>query len=316
MRLKSKQILYLSKLSNRWKLGVTAVFLYSVIAVSVQAFGAEIVEDKYPGLAAGMLKSAKLVEMSPGTLLLADGFEIPHSWIEETIDRLPPEARKQIEGSLFFLLEQEVTRKIIVRDAKIAGIPMDGRTEDQIIQSYLTEKVARITVSDAEARSFYDANKELVGGLPFDQVKGSIQGFLIQQKRQSAVSEYIKNLEGLKDIRINGRWVEKHYALAMDNPVDWAKRSGKPSMVEFGATGCIPCDRMQPILVKLRKKYPDRLNVVFVNVRENQILGARFGIRSIPVQVFYDRFGKEVFRHVGFFAEAEVNKQLKKMGFP
>jgi len=166
MRLKSKQILYLSKLSNRWKLGVTAVFLYSVIAVSVQA------------------------------------------------------------------------------------------------------------------------------------------------------SEYIKNLEGLKDIRINGRWVEKHYALAMDNPVDRAKRSGKPSMVEFGATGCIPCDRMQPILVKLRKKYPDRLNVVFVNVRENQILGARFGIRSIPVQVFYDRFGKEVFRHVGFFAEAEVNKQLKKMGFP
>ncbi len=102
----------------------------------------------------------------------------------------------------------------------------------------------------------------------------------------------------------------------MGNPVDRANKTGKPTMVEFGAVGCIPCDRMQPILEKLRKKCPSRLNVVFVNVRENQILGARFGIRSIPVQVFYDRFGKEVFRHVGFFAETEVNKQLKKMGLP
>ena len=71
---------------------------------------------------------------------------------------------------------------------------------------------------------------------------------------------------------------------------------------------------MQPILDKLRKTRGDRLNVVFVNVREDQLLGARFGIRSIPVQVFYDRAGKEVFRHIGFFAEAEVNKQLEKLG--
>jgi thioredoxin 1 len=90
--------------------------------------------------------------------------------------------------------------------------------------------------------------------------------------------------------------------------------SGKPTMVEFGATGCIPCDMMKPILDKLRKNYPDRLNVVFVHVRENQILGARFGIQSIPVQVFYDRNGEEVFRHVGFYAEADVLKQLVKLG--
>ena len=315
MRLKFNLVLYLSKLQNRWTLGVTAVFLYSVIAVSAQASGAVTVEEKYPGLAAGVLKSSQLVEMSSGALLSADGFEVTRTWIEETINRLPPETRKQMEGSLFFMLEQEATRKVIIRDAKIAGIPSDGRTEDQIIQSYLTGKVARITVSDEEAKSFYYANTQMVGGLPFDQVKESIQGFLIQQKRQDAIAEYIKTLEDLKDIRINARWVKKQYAVAMDNPVDRARRSGKPTMVEFGAVGCVPCDMMQPILDKLRKTCGDRLNVVFVNVRENKILGARFGIRSIPIQVFYDRTGKEVFRHVGFFAEAEVNKQLTKLAF-
>jgi thioredoxin 1 len=90
--------------------------------------------------------------------------------------------------------------------------------------------------------------------------------------------------------------------------------SGKPTMVEFGASGCIPCDMMQPILEKLRGRHGEKLNVVFVHVREEQILGARFGIRSIPVQVFFDRKGREVFRHEGFFPEAKVAEQLARLG--
>ena len=96
--------------------------------------------------------------------------------------------------------------------------------------------------------------------------------------------------------------------------VDKARLCGKPTMVEFGAAGCVPCDMMQPILDKLRKKFPDKLNVVFVHVGENQLLGARFGVRSIPVQVFYDQKGKEAFRHVGFFAEEKILKQLMELG--
>jgi hypothetical protein len=42
--------------------------------------------------------------------------------------------------------------------------------------------------------------------------------------------------------------------------------------------------------------------------------GSRYGIRSIPAQVFFDAGGKEVFRHMGFFAGQEVIQQLTKMG--
>jgi thioredoxin 1 len=108
--------------------------------------------------------------------------------------------------------------------------------------------------------------------------------------------------------------VKQQAASARDNPVDKARMSGKPTLIEFGAAGCVPCDMMQPILDKLRKKFPEKLNVVFVHVQENQLLGARFGIRSIPVQAFFDKNGEEVFRHVGFYAEEEVLKQLAKMG--
>ena len=299
---------------RRWLLPFGAVFLFVSFTLSAGAANVSTIEKTYPGLAAGVLKSARLEKLSSGKLLSADGFEILQTWVDETIHGIPAEMRKEAERGLFFLLEQEVTRRVILRDAKAAGVPMKDLTEDQVIQSYLSQKVDRITVSDREAKSFYDANKELVGGLPFDQVKESIHAFLVQQKQQDAVSDYVKNLENLKDIQINAEWVKKQHVLAMDNPVDRARRSGKPSMVEFGATGCVPCDMMQPILDKLKKTHGQRLNVVFVNVRENQILGARFGIRSIPVQDFYDRSGKETFRHVGFFAEAEVNKQLIQLG--
>ena len=178
----------------------------------------------------------------------------------------------------------------------------------------MNQKFRDVQVSDEEAKTFYEANKAMVGGLPFEQVKEAIKQVLVQQKRQDAFASYLQGLGGKTDIRVNREWVKAQHALAKDNPVDKARMSGKPTMVEFGAKGCVPCDMMQPILDNLRKKYPDKLNVVFVHVGENQILGARFGIQSIPVQVFYDRNGKEVFRHVGFYAEAEVLKQLVKLG--
>jgi thioredoxin 1 len=71
---------------------------------------------------------------------------------------------------------------------------------------------------------------------------------------------------------------------------------------------------MQPILQNLRKKHPQSLNVLFVNVREKNILGARYGVRSIPIQVFFDKKGKEVFRHVGYYPEKEIDKKLAEMG--
>ena len=169
-------------------------------------------------------------------------------------------------------------------------------------------------MSEEEAKAFYEVNKAMVGGLPFEQVKEPIQQVMVQQKRQDMFASYLRGLGQDRDIQINKEWVKAHYTLAKDNPVDKARMSGKPTMVEFGATGCIPCDMMQPILDKLHKNYSDRLNIVFIHVRENQILGARFGIQSIPVQVFYDNKGKEVFRHIGFFEEKEVLKQLAKLG--
>ena len=93
-----------------------------------------------------------------------------------------------------------------------------------------------------------------------------------------------------------------------------ATGAGKATMAQFGATGCVPCEMMQPILAELLKKHQDRLNVVFIHVGEEQILAAGYGISSIPVQMFFDASGRKIFRHTGFLAVEEIDQQLKDMG--
>lgn len=42
---------------------------------------------------------------------------------------------------------------------------------------------------------------------------------------------------------------------------------------------------------------------VFIDVWENPKQAKHFKIRAIPAQIFFDKDGKEVYRHLGFMSE-------------
>ena len=86
------------------------------------------------------------------------------------------------------------------------------------------------------------------------------------------------------------------------------------TMVDLGANSCVPCKMMAPILQKLEKEYTGRAAIVFLDVWKDPDQAKRFGIKVIPTQVFYDKEGKEVYRHVGFMSESAIVSQLKSMG--
>jgi thioredoxin 1 len=89
---------------------------------------------------------------------------------------------------------------------------------------------------------------------------------------------------------------------------------GMVTMIDLGAKKCIPCKMMAPILVKMEKVYKGKAAVVFIDVWEHHEQAQRFGIRAIPTQIFYDRNGKEVYRHTGFMSEKAIVAQLETMG--
>jgi len=271
------------------------------------------VEEAYPELASAMLKLARLSDLGKGEILRTQDVLITESSLHEVLREIEPAMQAQLAKHKFFMLEDYATKRILLQEARKAGFK-ENEPEEELITKFLSQKASHATVSEVELKQFYAQNKDAVGGLPFDQVKDTLEAYLVDEKRRLAVTTYILELGRQISIQVDAKWVEKQNLSAKDNPVDRARSSGKPTLVEFGATGCVPCDMMQPVLENLRKKYQDRLNIVFIHVGEEQLLGARYGITSIPVQAFFDRLGKEVFRHTGFFAQVEVEKQLAEMG--
>ena len=87
-----------------------------------------------------------------------------------------------------------------------------------------------------------------------------------------------------------------------------------PRLLDLGATKCIPCKMMAPILEDLKKTYAGKMDVQFIDVWQDQEPGRKYGIRVIPTQIFFDAAGKERFRHEGFFSKEDILAKWKELG--
>jgi len=91
-------------------------------------------------------------------------------------------------------------------------------------------------------------------------------------------------------------------------------RSGKPKLLDLGADKCIPCKMMAPILEELKEEYASRLEVEFIDVWKNPQAARRYGIESIPTQIFFDAEGNELDRHVGFISKEDILRKWRELG--
>ncbi len=90
--------------------------------------------------------------------------------------------------------------------------------------------------------------------------------------------------------------------------------AGLPRLVDLGAGKCVPCKLMAPILEELKTEYVGSMEVIFIDVWQDKDAGQKYGIQSIPTQIFYDASGKELFRHEGFFAKEDILAKWKELG--
>jgi thioredoxin 1 len=90
-----------------------------------------------------------------------------------------------------------------------------------------------------------------------------------------------------------------------------------PQLLDLGAKKCIPCKKMAPILDGLEKEYKGILIVKFIDVwvKENAAEAKKYEISSIPTQIFFDKEGKELWRHVGFISKEDILKKWKELGY-
>jgi len=101
-----------------------------------------------------------------------------------------------------------------------------------------------------------------------------------------------------------------------DSLYNYTKNGGayEVTFLEFGSTGCPACKRMESVMDEVRQKYPEKVNVVFLNILkpENQLLMKYYGIAVIPTQVLLDKEGKEFFRHSGYLPTSDIQKEVSR----
>jgi thiol-disulfide isomerase/thioredoxin len=276
------------------------------------------VNGLYPGLTKGALNYAVASKLPETILLRAGMLAIHEKEVMQQIEKAPEKMRQKLKKNALFILEQIATTKLFLVEARDeaarSGKDISDKDERQIIQEHVNDLTKKVKVSDAEIRDFFSSNTKMLGGATLAQIRPQIEQFLLQQKKQEFVNQLIRTIGQRMPIQISASWLRTNAALAKDNPVDKARASGIPSLVDFGSTGCVPCDMMAPILDELGKKYKGKINVLFIHVGEEPILAERYSIKSIPLQVFFDKAGKEVFRNVGFFAKEKILAKWKELG--
>lgn len=88
--------------------------------------------------------------------------------------------------------------------------------------------------------------------------------------------------------------------------------SDKPTLVDFYANWCSPCRTMTPIIEETKTKLGDKATVLKVNVDENKEVSIKYGIRSIPTLVLFQK-GQPIWRQSGVVQSSKLVEEVEKV---
>lgn len=93
-----------------------------------------------------------------------------------------------------------------------------------------------------------------------------------------------------------------------------AAGAGRPKLLDLGATTCVPCKAMVPVLAGLEADYAGYLDVEFIDIWKDREAGERWRVAIMPTQVFLAADGRELYRHEGFISREDILAQWAKLG--
>jgi thioredoxin 1 len=88
-------------------------------------------------------------------------------------------------------------------------------------------------------------------------------------------------------------------------------KSEKPTLVDFWAPWCGPCQAIGPIVEELAEEYQGKAKIVKLNVDNAPVTAAKYGVRGIPtLMLFKNRELQDTI--VGLTSKDRLEDLLKK----